>query len=360
MELVDRAPSVFTAVFILGFVACVAFPLRVYVRLTKKVWGYDDWCMCIGFVPFICLTVICLGGPFHGIGVHQATLSEAEQSKGRLWFFLFEVFFCITIILVKLSIAFMLARIADPMRSYVYALWSASALVTVMNLAALFYIIFQCSPVAYFWDYNIKGAHCNPSTYLADIYYADTAVNIAVDWFCALLPIPLLWNINMNLNSKISVAFLLGLGIFASLSACIRLKYTVNLNNSDDLLYSVGDIVIWGYAENAIGLTVGCLSVLKPLFARIFRLGSSNGHSTHELNDVRSSIPLPQSAHGGDNSHAWARSREGKSSVVVKSGQLRKNSGLSFCESEEELVQNQGGIQVHRSVMQHRDFATRT
>jgi hypothetical protein len=43
-----------------------------------------------------------------------------------------------------------------------------------------------------------------------------------------------------------SVAFLLSMGVLASISACIRLKYTVNLNNSQEYLYSVGDIVIWG------------------------------------------------------------------------------------------------------------------
>lgn len=80
--------------------------------------------------------------------MHQARLTDDEQAKGRLWFFLFEVFFCITIILVKLSIAFTLARIAEPMRPYFYALFCAAALVTIMNTVALFYIIFQCSPVA--------------------------------------------------------------------------------------------------------------------------------------------------------------------------------------------------------------------
>lgn len=50
MKLVDKAPDVFTAVIILGIVACIAFPLRVYVRLKKKVWGYDDWCMSIAIV----------------------------------------------------------------------------------------------------------------------------------------------------------------------------------------------------------------------------------------------------------------------------------------------------------------------
>lgn len=75
-------------------------------------------------------------------------LSDEQKVQGMRWFFLFEVFFCIAIIFIKLSISFMLARIADPLRGYVYALWTASAMVTVMNLIALFYIVFQCSPVS--------------------------------------------------------------------------------------------------------------------------------------------------------------------------------------------------------------------
>ena len=56
----------------------------------------------------------------------------------------------------------------------------------------------------------------------------------------------MLWDIQLNRNMKISIVFLLGMGVLASISACIRLKYTVNLNNSTEYLHSVGDIVLWG------------------------------------------------------------------------------------------------------------------
>jgi hypothetical protein len=81
-----------------------------------------------------------------------------------------------------------------------------------MNLIALLYIIFQCIPVSYAWNTSTPGGKCNPAQYLADIYYATTAVNIATDWFCALLPVPLLWNVRLNRNAKISVGVILGLG----------------------------------------------------------------------------------------------------------------------------------------------------
>lgn len=61
----------------------------------------------------------------------------------------------------------------------------------------------------------------------------------------------------MNTNAKISVGAILGLGIFASISACIRLKYTVNLTSATEYLYGLSNIVIWGYAENGIGMFVG-------------------------------------------------------------------------------------------------------
>jgi len=62
---------------------------------------------------------------------------------------LFEVFWCLAVIPVKLSIAFMLVRIAGVKRLYTHSLYAVSALVAVMNLIALFYIIFRCTPVSY-------------------------------------------------------------------------------------------------------------------------------------------------------------------------------------------------------------------
>lgn len=189
-------------------------------------------------------------------------------------------------------------------------------------------------------------------------------------------PIPLLWTLKLNTNSKISVAFLLSLGVLASLSACIRLKYTVNLNNTDDYLFSVGDVMIWGYAENGVGFIVGCISTLRPLFRKIFHLGGSSD-SSHKLGDSeRGSSPLskPQRGYGdpyytGDESH-------GKCQTAVTSSQMgntRKDSETSNSgESEKYILQelrgsneaksnnkqeknDLGGIQVSRSVHQRRD-----
>ena len=94
------------------------------------------------------------------------------------FFFFFEVFYCAAIIPIKMSITFMLIRIASRKVIYIYALWVVSAMFIVMNLIAMLYIIFQCTPVSWAWDTSTPGGKCNPAQTLADIYYATTAVNM--------------------------------------------------------------------------------------------------------------------------------------------------------------------------------------
>jgi hypothetical protein len=65
------------------------------------------------------------------------------------FFFFFEIFYCIAIIPIKLSISFMLIRIASRKKAYTYAVYAISVMFTLMNLIALLYIIFQCKPVRY-------------------------------------------------------------------------------------------------------------------------------------------------------------------------------------------------------------------
>jgi hypothetical protein len=41
------------------------------------------------------------------------------------------------------------------------------------------------------------------------------AVNIATDFFFAVLPIPVIWGLNVNLRTKLSLIFILGLGFLS-------------------------------------------------------------------------------------------------------------------------------------------------
>lgn len=108
----------------------------------------------------------------------------------------------------------------------------------------------------------------------------------------------------------------------ASLAACIRLHYTISLTSTDDYLckflkrshhshpryqlhpvtnqatphFTVGvaNIVIWGYGEIAVGMFCGCLATLRPLFRKMFRLGSVGSSGVKPAGPSNS--PFPQNS----------------------------------------------------------------
>lgn len=45
----------------------------------------------------------------------------------------------------------------------------------------------------------------------------------------------------------------------------------------------LANIVIWGYSEVGVGMFVGCLATLRPLFRRVFRLRSEPTRSKSKL-----------------------------------------------------------------------------
>lgn len=61
---------------------------------------------------------------------------------------------------------------------------------------------------------------------------------------------------------------------------------------------AVSDIVVWGYGEIAVGVFVGCLATLRPLFRKLFRLGSigSSGPSRSKGPLDASASPFPSNA----------------------------------------------------------------
>ena len=136
-------------------------------------------------IPFTVLTISCILAAVNGVGVHakhlQAPGNERYQTLGLMYFFLFEVFYCAAILPIKLSISLMLIRIAQNRKGYIYSQWAMMALFFVANSGAMFYIIFQCTPVSYAWNTDHEGS-CLPAAWLADVYYACTAVNILTDW----------------------------------------------------------------------------------------------------------------------------------------------------------------------------------
>jgi hypothetical protein len=111
---------------------------------------------------------------------------------------------------VKISIGLLMLRIVVA-RRYTYIIIGSMVLVALWSLAEWFFVIFQCRPVQFQWDATIEGGICTGNFISAAL--AFSAMSIVSDWFYALLPVPVLWPLKINLQSKISIGLILSLGI---------------------------------------------------------------------------------------------------------------------------------------------------
>ncbi|KAL1622442.1 hypothetical protein SLS54_005007 [Diplodia seriata] len=295
--LYDASRSVATCVLVLLPPAYVTLALRCGVRLHRKAWGIDDTCMVLSAPFFAWLSASVLSGAWNGLGARDdhlygghAQYTTALKASGCDYkvrgpsaddpqnYFMFMLSYCCGVFFLKLSIALTLMRITAGRPAYVWTLRVTILIFTAAIFMVFFYVLAQCQPIAYSWDKSIPGGKCKDKRILTGMSFAISAANIVTDWTCALLPIPLLWNLEMHRNSKIAAGVLLSFGVFASVCALIRLKYTIALNEDSDFLYHASFVVMWAYAEAGVGFSAANCSTLRPIFVRIFRLGSSRGH----------------------------------------------------------------------------------
>lgn len=80
-----------------------------------------------------------------------------------------------------------------------------------VGLIFLFVSMFQCSPVAFFWERSGHG-HCLQGEVLLAIAYIYSVGAAVTDLTIGLFPIVLLSNLHMNRRSKIAIIAILSLG----------------------------------------------------------------------------------------------------------------------------------------------------
>lgn len=68
----------------------------------------------------------------------------------------------------------------------------------------LFLIIFECLPISAMWDKSITDAKCLD---LSAISLAGAICSIATDVVLAMLPIPMLWKLQVSRAKRVGIAF---------------------------------------------------------------------------------------------------------------------------------------------------------
>jgi len=144
-------------------------------------------------------------------------------------------------------------------------------------------------------------------------------VNTLTDFLLAFLPVPLIWKLQVNVRTRLTLLFILSLGLFAGVAGIMRAS-VFNSILKDPRRYIHDKYSRWNYVELTIGIIAGSLPALKPLFNMLFNAarGVTTGGSTRA-----SGYKNPQSL-------GYHRNQSNKSESGIALGELNTGNRTSI------------------------------
>jgi hypothetical protein len=120
------------------------------------------------------------------------------------------VFYLSTQIFLKLSLGYFFLRVVirKGVRRFIIITCCVS---TLINTHHILFVIFRCGNPTNQADKQLEG-RCVDGKVSVALGYEQAAVSTITDLIFAIMPIYLLWNVTMDLRSKISAGLILSLG----------------------------------------------------------------------------------------------------------------------------------------------------
>lgn len=156
--------------------------------------------------------IIIIPEVYYGAGKHIQYIDPDDFATGYKLNFISQPIYLFAIGLVKISVGFFLLRIAvRPL--YRRIIIGIMAFMAFYTTGCFFTLILQCTNLAVQWDHTVK-ATCWSAYTIKTLSYVNVSLNILTDLlFSVIIPVPLLWSVQMNKRQKSSLMCILGLGV---------------------------------------------------------------------------------------------------------------------------------------------------
>ena len=138
-----------------------------------------------------------------GFGRHIKTIpsSNVEQLLKVLWVSYIMGDTCLT--LTKISALLLYQRIFTSRSPWFrYALWVGYALAVLWWISAIIRVNLFCEPVDKYWQTK-KPGFCRSSD---DLYIGSAVPSVVIDLYILLLPIPQIWQLQLNKSKKLFIS----------------------------------------------------------------------------------------------------------------------------------------------------------
>ncbi|TGO50137.1 hypothetical protein BCON_0191g00160 [Botryotinia convoluta] len=251
-----------------------AWQLYVAAYFMQKVMGWDDWLMILSLAVYTMYTSFVLVGLHYGTGRHQVDLEESDFLWAIRYWYLGEWAYVMAMTIIKTAIALFYLRI-------MIIPWHRLAVKVIMWIVILFgfayfwCVVIQCWPIPYIWERYAttlvrSPGSCLPRGIVLGGTYLHSIISAGSDWALALLPIVMLWNVQMPTGIRLIVGGIVACGAIASTATIIRIPTVSSILDTDDFLFKSIPLAVLSTVEPGIAIFAASLATLRPLLRRIF------------------------------------------------------------------------------------------
>ncbi|KAL9563829.1 hypothetical protein ACKAV7_012071 [Fusarium commune] len=243
----------------------------------EEAFAVDDWLAIAAQFMFVIYCSYQLAGVHYGTGRHFKDIPEENLPKAMQMWWTCEPTYVLANMMIKASIGIFLLKICVT-RAHKIVIYTITGITEVYCLFFLLLFVLQCRPTSLFWlrhTPNPPEGSCFDGIVIAIAFYGYSAISCLSDWTCSILPIFLVWKLQMSKRTKISVVGILAASAIASSATIVRFPYLYSITDIDDFLYSTSDLAIWSTVETGLAITASAIATLRPLLRNYLDRSSS-------------------------------------------------------------------------------------
>lgn len=255
--------------------ASVAFLARCVARATARRWQPQPEDIFVG-LAWVCYTgmsisyTVILPAVYRiaayetgKIGPYAGLLSDAEVE--------IKVFFANTTLLwatlwsIKLAFLMLYRKLMNGLPHYIRWWWAILIFCLVTFAVAIVTNITSCANMHQWFTPGLCETHHDIEMQIMSLYYAY-AVDVVTDLMIMILPIQLIWNLQMKLWEKVGIGATFAVGTLSIVASTVRVV-SIGSKSGNDSTPSSTWLALWGMVEGAIVIVAACL----PEFAIFLR-----------------------------------------------------------------------------------------
>jgi len=205
----SRANEIIATAITCSILSTVFVAIRIYTRSQiNRAIGWDDYAALITLPFCIAYGVLLSISTRYGMGLHAWDFPGDLREQYQKWIFIASCTYLTSLLGYKMSILFLYLRIFHVDRIFRYCTWT-TMFITFGYLFSNFWTqIFGCQPITKYWKPETPG-HCI-LTLKADYGYGS--LNFITDLLIFVLPLPMVWRLQLSRKEKIGVSVIFMIG----------------------------------------------------------------------------------------------------------------------------------------------------